>query len=93
MNLKIADGFLLRELQGEYFAIPSGCAAQRFSGLIALNETGADIFRLLQTGMTREALLREMGEIYGMQPEELAADVDEILAQLRELDILIEVAQ
>lgn len=90
---KLAEGFVLRKVDQDYVAVPSGEAARTFSGLIALNETGADIFRLLQVGMTREELLAQMSALYGLAPQEMEADVEEIFAQLRELSVLREVEE
>ena len=45
--MKMIDGFMLREIAGEYVAVPSGEAAQVFNGLLTLNETGAEVFRRL----------------------------------------------
>lgn len=89
-NLKIIDGFMLRQIAGEYVAVPSGEAAQAFNGLLTLNETGAAVFRLLQGGASRESLLAALGAEYDAAPDELASDVDELLAQFRELEILKE---
>ncbi len=89
-NLKIIDGFMLRQIAGEYVAVPSGEAAQAFNGLLTLNETGAVVFRLLQGGASRESLLSALGAEYDAAPDELASDVDELLAQFRELEILKE---
>lgn len=88
--LKVVDGFILRQVADEYVAVPSGEAAQIFSGLIELNETGADIFHLLQRGMSKEALLTELRTLYDVPRTELEADVDELLDELRTLSILLE---
>lgn len=93
MILRMVEGFILRQVQGEYVAVPSGKAAQVFSGLIALNETGADIFRLLQQGMSRGELLEQMQALYDVPSEELTADVEELLGQFRQLGIVNEVAE
>lgn len=90
-QLKIVDGFLLRQVAGEYVGVPSGAAARVFNGLVTLNETGAEIFRLLQGWTTREAVITAVAAGYDVTPETLAADVDELLAQFRELAILEEV--
>ena len=86
----MVEGFILREMQGEYVAVPSGKAARVLSGLIALNETGAEVFRLVQEGISREDLLKRMKELYDVPPEELEADVDDLLGQFRELGIVTE---
>ena len=80
----------MRQVADEYVAVPSGAAAQIFSGLIALNETSADIFRLLQRGMTKQELLSEMRTLYDAPQDELEADIDDLLDRFRALAILEE---
>lgn len=80
----------MRQVADEYVAVPSGAAAQIFSGLIALNETSADIFRLLQSGMTKQELLSEMRTLYDAPQDELEADIDDLLDRFRALAILEE---
>ena len=82
--MKIIDGFMLREIAGEYVAVPSGEAA------LTLNETGAEVFRRLQEGTDREALLAALAADYDVPRPELEADVDELLDRFRELAILKE---
>lgn len=89
-KMKIIDGFMLREIAGEYVAVPSGEAAQVFNGLLTLNETGAEVFRRLQEGTDREALLAALAADYDVPRPELEADVDELLDRFRELAILKE---
>lgn len=88
--LKVVDGFILRQVADEYVAVPSGSAAQIFSGLIELNETGADIFRLPQRGMSKQTLLTELQALYDVPEAELEADIDKLLDELRTLSILQE---
>ena len=38
---------ILTEIEGEWYAVPVGEAAKRFSGMIRMNKTGKRIFELL----------------------------------------------
>lgn len=92
-QFRIIPGFLVRQVADCWVAVPSGEAAQCFNGLLTLNDTGAEVFRILQGGATRETLLKLMAATYDVAPHELAADVDELLEQFCELAILQEVTQ
>ncbi len=48
--------FIFREIAGEYILVPVGKAAERFSGLAALNGTGRFLWELL----SRERTFREL---------------------------------
>ena len=61
--MHIVSGFILREVVGETVAIPSGDSAHFLSGLVALNETGAFLFRLLKSEHTEDSLaIRRLGK-------------------------------
>lgn len=88
--MRIVPGFILREIVGENVAIPSGEAARRLSGLVALNESGQLLFGLLQTEQTEVSLTDALLEEYETDRATAAADVAEFLAQMRENGLLIE---
>lgn len=92
-QLQLTPGFLLREIDGCCIAVPGGEAAQRFNGLLTLNETAAEVFRILQAGATRQEIIRSLASSFAASAETLAADVDSLLTQFRELGILQETAQ
>ena len=88
--MHIVSGFILREVVGETVAIPSGDSAHLLSGLVALNETGAFLFRLLETEQTEEALIQAMLKEYDTDPATAAADVAQFLDMLRQHQLLAE---
>lgn len=47
--MKIQDGYVLREIAGQFMAIPIGSRVKDLHGLIALNETGAFLWKLLSS--------------------------------------------
>ena len=46
--MKIKEGFVLRQVADSWMAVPIGSMAEEIHGLIALNETAADIWNILQ---------------------------------------------
>lgn len=88
--MRIVPGFLLRRIAGETVAIPSGDAAHRLSGLIALNGSGEFLFELLQTEQTEQSLTEGMLDRYEIDEETARQDVAEFLAMLRESGLLDE---
>ena len=88
--LKLKDGFVLREIAGEYIIIPTGEGAARFGGLITVNEVASYIWRMLQSETSFDRILRGVLEEYDV-PEDIAAeDINEFLNTLRERGILQE---
>ena len=58
--MRIKSEFILREVAGESILIPTGEAAKRLSGLIALNESARFLYEKLKTERTEEELVRAM---------------------------------
>lgn len=88
--MRIVSGFILRQVVGETVAIPSGDSAHLLSGLMALNETGAFLFQLLQSEQTEQSLVQAMLEEYDTDAATAAADVAEFLELLRHHRLLME---
>ena len=55
--MKIKDGFILREVAGNYIVVAVGSAVKTFNGVINLNQTGAFLWELLQKGAEKEDLV------------------------------------
>ena len=88
--MKLVSGLQVRELCGDWVAVPSGPAAKRLNGLIGLNATSAFLIAALQAETDEEAVLRQMLEKYDAPEAELRADLAEFLDQMRELRLLEE---
>jgi len=54
--LKIKDGFVLREVMGNYVAVAVGEASKSFRGMIKLNATAADIWNCILQGMDENGI-------------------------------------
>jgi hypothetical protein len=89
-TMHIVPGFVVRQIAGETIAIPAGPAARELSGLLALNGSGQDLFQLLQTEQTEEALVQSLLDTYEIDADTARADVAEFLEVLRSNGVLIE---
>lgn len=88
--MKLKDGFFLHEVGGEHMAVATGAASRVFNGLIRNNETADFIYHQLLTDTTEEAIVDAMVERYDAPREQIAADVKELVGQLREAGFLDE---
>lgn len=86
MGLKYT--FRVRTLLDEIIAYPEGGDAAKLDSVLALNETGAEIFRLLQEGKDEPAIVTQLQEKYGVDDENLPVYVSAFLNKLREGGIL-----
>lgn len=88
--MKLKYEFAVREIVGEYVMVPLGEGALKFSGMISTSQTGATLVEALKEGATRQELLDTLLREYEIDEATAAADLDEFLAQLKGLNLLIE---
>lgn len=88
--MKLVSGFCVRKILDETVAVPTQEAAHRLSGLVAMNETGEFLFRLLQTPQTKESLIEALWEQYEVDYKTAEKDVEAFLDILRKNGLLEE---
>lgn len=88
--MRINENFLLREVAGNTIVVPVGDAAERFSGMIKLNETAVCIWRALEDDTDEAEVIAALRAEYDIDEETAAADVARFIATLRKAGILEE---
>ena len=88
--MKIKQGFVAREIAGEYILIPVGETAMQVRGMISLSESGYLIYQKLQQDCEKVDLIRAVLNEYEVEQSVAEADVEAFLDQLRQLNLLIE---
>lgn len=86
--MKISKSYIIREIAGEFVAVPTGEAAVRFNGLITINEIGAFLWRKLQEGTDEAGLLQAVLEEYEVDEATARTDVEKFLRTLEQNGIL-----
>lgn len=86
--MKLRDGVILHETNGEYLAVATGEAISRFNGLIRNNETSNFILKMLMTETTENEIVEAMCAEYDAPQDVISADVSRIVAQLKEVDLI-----
>ena len=90
MILKIKDGFIVREILDSYMAVPVGERTREVHGVIALNETGAFLWRMLEEDTSEDKLIASMVKEYEITEKTAKDDIKEYLSFLREKGWLYE---
>ena len=84
MNLKLrSDDLEWREIDGEVVALDT-----RRAEYLAVDGSGAALWRALQAGTTHGQLVESLVERYAIDAARAAADVDAFIAQLRDRGLL-----
>ena len=55
--MRVKDGFVVREIMGQCVVVSTGEAAETFSGMIKLNDTGKDIWEGVAAGKTETEIV------------------------------------
>ena len=88
--MRLKKGFLLREVCGERVVMGEGLGAINFGKMLALNKTAAWLWKQAQDmgDFTIEALAERLCEEYDVTADEAKADVAEIIAEWKNVDVV-----
>ena len=86
--MKIKEGFILREVAGNYIVVAVGEAVKGFNGVINLNETGAFLWRILEKGSDEKGLLDALLSEYDVSEDIAAKDVKTFIDKLTEAGLV-----
>lgn len=87
-DMRIKEGFVLRNVMDEFIVMPTGDNIAKFDGAVVLNEVSAFIYKLLETGMSREDLLIAILNEYDVDEATASADLDALLNKLNDMGVL-----
>ena len=87
--MKIKEGFVLRNICGDYVVVAIGKQTLDFKGLIKLNETGAFLWEQLQEDRTEEQLQEAMLAEYDVDVATAQADIQVFIDSLNKAALLV----
>jgi len=89
--MKLAVEMAVMELDGEWNAVAVGDDSTKFRGMLRLNETAADIIKMLAEDTDEETINRELANKYTVTShDEIAPFVKDYIGQLRDAGLLRE---
>ena len=88
--MKIKNELMLREIAGNYIIVPVGGELVDLNAMININDTGAFIFKALETETTPEEIVNLMLKEYDIDVETAKNDVNEFIDVLRKNSMLSE---
>ena len=86
--MKIKEGFILREIMGNYVVVAVGSASKDFRGMIKLNSTAVDIWNLLGEGKNENEICEILLSQYDVERSQLEKDIRTTVNRLIEQGIL-----
>ena len=86
--MKIKDGFLLKNIAGEWVVVPTGDRALHLQGAMILNDVASFIWRKLQSSVLYDAVLDAITNDYDVERSDAKRDLDDFLLHLQEIDAI-----
>lgn len=87
-DMKIKEGFVLRDVMDEYIVMPTGDNIAKFDGAVVLNEVAAFIYKLLEEPICRDDLLTAVLNEFDVDEVTAATDLDALLDKLTYMGVL-----
>jgi len=81
--MKLKDGWNLYQVADTWVGLPLTGTVTDFRGCLTLNETGALLWKTLEKGEDKEALVNALTAEYDVDYQQAAIDVDEFIESLR----------
>lgn len=86
--MKIKEGYMIREIAGQYVVVPLGARVVEFNGIITLSESGAFLWKKLVEGAETRELVESIVKEYDVDHTIAQKDVEEFIASVSEKNLL-----
>ena len=86
--MKLKDNFILRQVADTWVVLPIAEATAKFNGMLSLNETGAMLWKLLQAGADKDAMVDALTKEYNVTRQTAMQDVEDYLRKLEKAGCL-----
>ena len=73
--MKIKEGYVIRQVMGNYVVIATGEESRNFHGMVKLNETAANIWNYIAEGKSEDEIVAAMMNEYEVEEQQLRADI------------------
>lgn len=87
--MRIKNGFVLKEIAGVNVVVPIASQMVSFKAIISLNESGAFLWKQLESEKTEEELLKAFLSEYDIDETTASADIAEFLSNMKKADLLV----
>ncbi len=88
--MKIKEGFILREVAGNYVVIACGDDVLDFNSVITVNELGSIIWNGIEDGKNKTEIIDLILSEYDIDKDTASSDFDEFVTLLKSQGIIIE---
>ena len=86
--MKAREGFILRNLAGEYLLMPKGERIKSYDSVVLMNELSAFVWGKMQNPVTQSDLLEAVLNEYDVDENTAREDLAGLLAELKEAGVI-----
>ena len=86
--MKLKEGFMLKKILDDYIVVPTGDNIVDFAVAVSLNETGAFLWKQLESEKSVLELAEALAGEYGVTADEVSGDVLEFIELLKKHSFL-----
>lgn len=87
--MKVFDGFVLKTIADTNIVVPIGENTVNFNAIVSLNESGAFLWKLLESEQTEEDLVSAMLKEYAVDEKTVREDIKAFINKLSEANLLV----
>ena len=88
--MRVKDGFIVREIMGQCVVVSTGEAADTFSGMIKLNDTGKGIWEGVAAGKTEAEIVDLIVSEYDVDREHAQKSVKKFIAEMKDKGFIVD---
>lgn len=89
-DMKIKEGFVLRDIGGETVVVSTGEASKDFYGMIKLNQTGKIIWEGISEGLSKELIVTKLLDQYDVDKDKAENDVDRMIDKMAKAGFFVD---
>lgn len=86
--MKIKEGFVLREVLGDYLVVAVGDRVKEFNGMLTLNATSKLIFEGIKKGLEIDQIANLLVGEYEISKDKAVRDVNSVVETFKKLNIV-----
>ena len=80
--MKLKENLVLRQVADTWTVLPLGKDIINFDGMLTLNDTGAMLWQVLETGADKEELVKALTKEYDVSEQQALTDIEEFIDKL-----------
>lgn len=86
--MKVNSDFVMRNIAGENILVPTGEAAEKFNGMITMNEAAAFMWQNIDEVETKEDLVKMVLDEFEVDEETATRDVENFINELSSINMI-----